>query len=233
MKVTSRPAISIAPAPAPPCRSLTPEPEQRTEADLPRAAISLGNDLGFSVASKRLALRRSALLCQENNLSEVMQSKLSYLLPVGHPISGYLREQRSKVLPLHPRKIHQYRTLAEADLERSQLTPQDQFEAHDLDELLLGELCQQLQRYPIARAELVKKTLRFFPEQPLYILLVRPVADMAEQQLSLIESTLGTQIAQELCFSRELLVCLTGETEPHLIDRIQAKSSGNLLNIED
>ncbi len=205
------------------------EPRQLATTCLPRAAISLGNDLGFSAASQRLALRRSAASCQEDNLSEAMQSNFSDFLPAGQPISaGYLQRRRSNVLPLSPRKIHQYRTLAEADLERSQLTLQDQFETHDLDRQLQVNLCAQLQRYPIARADLVKKTLRFFPEQPLYVLLVSPSADLAEQLNSSLESTLGTQIAQELCFSRELLVCLTSETEPQLIQRIQAKSKGDL-----
>lgn len=124
----------------------------------------------------------------------------------------------------------QYRPLAEADQERSQLTTQDQFERHDLDERLLSELAQQLQRYPICRADLVKKTLRFFPEQPLYILLVTTRECQNSPVPKVGESTLGTQIAQELRFGRELLVCLTDQTDPDLIQRIQEQSQGSLLD---
>lgn len=201
------------------------------ESSVPRAEMGLSNDgLGFAAASRRLALRRSAVIFQEDNPSEVMPSNFPGRLPMGHSVPEYLQGCQSKESPVNPRKIHQYRTLAEADLERSQLNPDDQFETHDLDEQLLGDLCQQLQRYPIAQAELVKKTLRFFPEQPLYVLLVCPAAEQLNPSLEL---TLGTQIAQELRFSRELLVCLTSDTEPQLVNRIQAKSTGNLLNLVD
>ena len=203
------------------------------ETYVPRAHLSQGNSLGFAAASQRLALRRSTAIRQADSLPDVMQPNLAYLLPVGHSISGYGRGYQSKSFPLHSRKINQYRTLAEADLERSQLTSQDQFEIHDLDGQLLGELRQQLQCYPITGAELVKKTLRFFPEQPLYVLLVSPGAVSAKHPAPPLESTLGTQIAQELCFRRELLVCLMGETEPCLVERIQAQSPGNLLDAVD
>jgi hypothetical protein len=125
--------------------------------------------------------------------------------------------------PLYLRKTEQYRTLAGADQERSQLTLQDRFEAHDLDSRLLNQLRQQLQRYPICRASLVKKRLRFFPEQPLYILLVDP-------SHSQVDSTLGTQIAQELKFGRDLLVRLSVDCEPSLLEQILDKADGNLVH---
>lgn len=234
MKVPSRPAASIAPPFEHPYRSLAlEEPPQLTEAYVPRAAMSLRHDLGFSAASQHLAWRRSAAIAEEDNRSEAMQPNFSHRRPPSHPMAGCLPEGQSKGWPQYPRQIDRYRILAEADWERSQLTSQDQFEPHDLDQLLLGSLCQQLRRYPIARAELVKKTLRFFPEQPLYVMLICPAASCAEQPLSSLSSTLGTQIAQELCFSRELLVCLTQDTEPQLVERIRAKCPGQLLNAMD
>lgn len=114
---------------------------------------------------------------------------------------------------------------AQAVEERSRLTPQDQFEAHDLDSMRLRQLQTQLGAYGIDRAYLVKKRLRFFPEQPLYILLVRP--HQADTQAVL--ATLGTQIAQELKFYGELLVRLTTETEPELVVQIQAQAPQELL----
>lgn len=227
MKATSSPTLSLAPSTETQSRRLFPGRRSPQDCFVPRSAAALGHDLGFSEASQRLAQRRSAIRRQGTSLAEAMQSNLAYLLPAGHAVSGYLQGHQSKLLPVMPHNMQRYRTLAEADQERSQLTAQDQFESHDLDGLLLGDLAQQLQRYPIGRADLVKKTLRFFPEQPLYVLLVTPVA--FQDSANALESTLGTQIAQELSFSRELLVCLTSQTEPDLIHRIQAQSAGNLL----
>lgn len=231
MNATSSPTLSLALSTETLSRMGPPGRRSQKDCFVPRSATALGNDLGFSAASQRLAQRRSAVSHQGSPLSEAMQSNLAYLLPAGHAVSGYLQGGQSKLMSATPRKMLQYRALAEADLERSQLTVQDQFEAHDLDHLLLSDLAQQLQRYPIGRADLVKKTLRFFPEQPLYVLLVTPVVAQASTiAANTSEFTLGTQIAQELSFSRELLVCLTCQTEPDLIHRIQAQSPGNLLD---
>jgi len=233
MKVIPSPTISVASAsrqPAcPPVCALSPWSQRPEGAFVPRAAAGRGK-LGFSAASQRLAQRRLALLCQEEHLSAAMQFELSELLPASHAVSEYWQGCQFKPMPLYKRKIQQYRRLAEADQERSQLTAQDQFEPHDLDGQLLEDLRQQLQHYPIGRAELVKKTLRFFPEQPLYVLLVAPHGCEATSTSPQPEPTLGTQIAQELCFRRELLVCLTPMTEPLLVARIQAVSQGNLLD---
>lgn len=229
MKVTSSPAISIASVTQNQAASLTLDMQEQPKHSTPRAAQPPGADFGFGAASQQLALRRSAAMQQTMSQAlpprAAMQPRYSAVRPTSHAATEDSPEGESKEMPLYPRKIYQYRRLAEADFERSQLGPQDQFEAHDLDERLLEDLRQQLQRYPIAQAQLVKKTLRFFPEQPLYVLLVTPTLVCGEPAHPDWASTLGTQIAQELCFSRELLVCLTSETESPLVERIQAKSA--------
>ena len=200
--------------------------ESRGDADvlLPRA-VELEAD-GFCAASRRLAWRRwLAMGWIDSNWG-----RLSALEPQPATITldslpaGWLN-----AMPLYPRQTDQYRQLAEADVERSQLGVQDRFEAHDLDERLMEDLCQQLRQYPICQARLVKKTLRFFPEQPLYVLLVEPMGSHTfspdcDGIDGPAEPTLGTQIAQELRFRRELLVCLTSNTEPQLVARIEASS---------
>lgn len=241
MKVTSSPAISIASVTQNQAASLMLDLREQPKHSTPRAGQPPGADFGFGAASQQLALRRSAAMHQAMHQAisqawpprEAMQPQYSAVRPTSPIATEDSSEGESKEMPLYPRKVYQYRRLAEADFERSQLGPQDQFEAHDLDELLLEDLRQQLQRYPIAQAQLVKKTLRFFPEQPLYVLLVTPTLACEEPAHPDWASTLGTQIAQELCFSRELLVCLTSETESPLVERIQAKSAQPLWDAAD
>lgn len=228
MKATPSPATSppeILPAMVRPGRC------SPREHFVPRSASALGNAFGFAAASQRLAQRRSVVSRKVSPTSDAMQFNLASFLPPGRTPSDYLWGDRSQGLSVAADPMLQYRPLAEADLERSQLTAHDQFEVHDLDKLLLGGLVQQLRRYPICRADLVKKTLRFFPEQPLYVLLVTPIASQDDAIPGAADSTLGTQIAQELRFSRELLVCLTDQMEPALSRRIQGQSGGSLLEL--
>jgi hypothetical protein len=189
-----------------------------------RCQPGIHHSAGFAVASQRLAGRRLTLLCEENApQTSPAFAMMAHFFPGDSFISAALPSHSSRLVPLHPRKTEQYRTLAGADQERSQLTLQDRFEAHDLDAMLLHQLRQQLQRYPIRRASLVKKRLRFFPEQPLYVLLVEP-------SYCQVDFTLGTQIAQELKFGRDLLVRLSLDCEPSLIEQIWAKADGNLVD---
>lgn len=58
-----------------------------------------------------------------------------------------------------------------AQQERSSLLASDGFESHDLSASAQANLVEQLSRYPqVKEAYLVRKTLQYFPEKPLYIL---------------------------------------------------------------
>ncbi|OLP18119.1 hypothetical protein BST81_13945 [Leptolyngbya sp. 'hensonii'] len=58
-----------------------------------------------------------------------------------------------------------------AQQERSSVTGNDRFEPHALDASQIAALVQQLSRYrQIKTAYLVRKTLQYFPERPLYVL---------------------------------------------------------------
>ena len=64
--------------------------------------------------------------------------------------------------------------ILKAQEERSNLKKDDKFEHHNISDIEVKKLCQQLSHYPqIITAYLVKKKLQFFPEKPLYILAVK------------------------------------------------------------
>ncbi|MEH2178184.1 M48 family metalloprotease [Nostoc sp.] len=64
--------------------------------------------------------------------------------------------------------------ILKAQQERSNLKKDDKFEPHNISDIEVKKLCQQLSHYPqIITAYLVKKKLQFFPEKPLYIIAVK------------------------------------------------------------
>lgn len=159
----------------------------------------------------------------DKHLSIAMDPKFAYLLPTGSLLRGYApnssgRPLRRQVLPRErPRGLAHVRRLATAVQERSQLSSGDRFEAHGLGEARLAQLQSQLCGYGLRSAHLVKKSLRLFPEQPLYVLLVQ-----AQGEGTAPDPSLSSQIAQEIAFRGELLVCLVGSLLPPLEAAIQA-----------
>ena len=58
-----------------------------------------------------------------------------------------------------------------AQQERSSISVGDRFESHDLSASAQAKLVEQLSHYPqVKEAYLVRKTLQYFPEKPLYVL---------------------------------------------------------------
>ena len=58
-----------------------------------------------------------------------------------------------------------------AQQERSSISAGDRFESHDLSASAQAKLVEQLSHYPqVKEAYLVRKTLQYFPEKPLYVL---------------------------------------------------------------
>lgn len=161
-----------------------------------------------------------------------MDSKFAYLLPAGQAVSGYLTQPGRGTAPQphrlpseRPRGLAQVRRLAQAVQERSHLQPGDRFEPHGLGGKQLAQLQRQLSCYGLSAAHLVKKSLRLFPEQPLYVLLVEPLTSpppRGQQPRPQVDSSLGTQIAQELNIQPELLVCLSDSLDPQLEQLIRA-----------
>ena len=87
----------------------------------------------------------------------------------------YENDRRDEAKPWIERHYRFQRTMAEAKHERETLSTEDNFIDHALEQDQLAQVLQALDMYPtIKEAYLVRKALKHFPEQPLFIVGVVP-----------------------------------------------------------
>jgi Zn-dependent protease with chaperone function len=115
-------------------------------------------------------------------------------------IYSFLQQQGK----LHEAKSYQERAenyndlLLKAHQERSDLRENDQFKSHDISDIELNKLCQQLSHYPhIITAYLFQKELQYFPEKPLYVIAVKREFNWLEGNPEADNSKLVNSLLQE------------------------------------
>jgi Zn-dependent protease with chaperone function len=130
-------------------------------------------------------------------------------------IYGFLTKQgrkaEAKTYRKRLEKIYERLTLAQA--ERDQLQIQDQFSAADSSPEAQETLIQQLANHPIQTAYLVQKILQYFPERPLYVLLIKRQRSWIEFGTIEKNAILLKALSENLGCPGETLILL--ETEEH------------------
>ena len=95
----------------------------------------------------------------------------------GCQIICYFLQQQGKIneVKSYQQRIENYNDfLLKAEQERYNLRQNDKFKSHDISDIELNKLCNQLSHYPhITTVYLFQKELQYFPEKPLYILAVK------------------------------------------------------------
>lgn len=122
------------------------------------------------------------ILLNQNDTSGIEHIEKAIAQDLNIVIKGYqiiysfLKQQGNldKAQYYEERANQHYNLILLAKQERSILEAKDEFKSHNLPELELQKLSQQLSRYTdITTAYLAQKVVEYFPEKPLYVLGVR------------------------------------------------------------
>lgn len=133
---------------------------------------------------------------------------------IGHILSQLGRD--SEIEPYRQLAQEHYQMLLLAEQERAQVSVSDEFIPHELSKSDLAELSQQLRRYPhICEAYLVQKKVRYFPEEPFYVMVISRKVSFWKLALSSQDTKIINQLVKELNFPGQCwITALNEETRP-------------------
>lgn len=148
-------------------------------------------------------------------LEKGMTQNLEFVLPGCQLIYNFFQKQGQEedANRYRQRAQEHYQQLLLANQERAGVKASDQFEPHELSAAAESNLRKQLTRYPeIKEVYLVKKVVKYFPEQPYYILGVRRNRSFWETDEQQKNQELLNQLATQLeCPGQTWIVLLNRE----------------------
>ncbi|MBD2448769.1 M48 family metalloprotease [Nostoc sp. FACHB-152] len=128
----------------------------------------------------------------------------------GCQIISYFLQQQGKQdsAKSYQKRAEKYHDLLlKADQERSSLRASDEFQSHNLSEVEVQNICQQLSVYPqVTTAYLVEKVLQYFPDKPLYVLGVVRKTSFWETDKDAKNSELLNLLLQQLKFNCDAFI---------------------------
>jgi hypothetical protein len=122
-------------------------------------------------------------------------------------IRAFLRQQGNFELAdkYRERGDYHYKLFLLAEEERSIFSAKDTFKPHDLPDKTIKRLSRKLADYPqMKEAYIVQKSLRYFPEKPLYILGVVRKGFLFEEYGDVLDQELINNLADDLTFPDSL-----------------------------
>ncbi|YAG11469.1 M48 family metalloprotease [Nostoc sp. DSM 114161] len=126
----------------------------------------------------------------------------SYLVLEGYKIIYFFLQKQGKVNEAKSylqRAENYYDLICKARQERSDLREKDEFEPHNISDIEVNKVREQLSCYPhILSAYLCKKNLQYFPEKPLYVLAVKREFSWLEGNHEADNSKLANSLLQEI-----------------------------------